>query len=330
MDKPRVSIIIPAYNEEKTLEACLDSMMQLDYPPTEREILVVDDGSTDATRDIVMEYEVNLLTAAHAGPSSARNIGIAHAAGDYIAFTDADCRVHPQWLNKLVTVLEANPEAAAVGGSQQAVPTDPALALATQKFLEMLGFLGGYTKGHRSLTAVEHNASCNAIYRKRCLMEIGGFLPGLFPGEDVELDYRMRKSGYHILYEPEAVVFHQRPRTFGAFFKMIFGYGKGSGGFLLRRYGLMRPFQLLFPLFVLLFAADVALMLGNVLLFTLFHAGLALSLFVYVLLKTRDFYQTVTVCILFVITLVAWNAGFVRGLFWTAPARTAHTFTEVT
>ncbi|MBN2381979.1 glycosyltransferase [bacterium] len=326
MTQPTVTIIIPVYNEEKIIGACLDALMALNFPKEAREIIIVDDGSTDRTREIVQHYEVTLLSTEHAGPSVARNLGIARANSEYIAVTDADCIVHQDWLTRLIRVLEDNPDAAAVGGAQQAVPDDPHLARCIQRFLEMLGFLGGYTKDYRTLTAVEHNASCNAMYRRQCLLEVGGFLPGLFPGEDVELDYRMRKCGYRILYDPEALVDHHRPRTYSDFFKMIMGYGKGSGGFLLRRHGLIRTFQLLFPLFLTLFIADIFILYHQPALLIVSHLILLIVLWLVILIRVRDLRAALTILILFVITLFAWSVGFIRGLFWTGPAEQYHRF----
>ncbi|MFC1851613.1 glycosyltransferase [candidate division CSSED10-310 bacterium] len=317
---PRVSIIIPVYNGETTLKACLDSLLNLDYPSSELDIILVDDGSSDSTPQIGKQFQVRLLTTAHEGPSTARNLGIKHAQGDFVAFTDADCIVDPQWIKELLTGFPDDETIASVGGCQRAVPDDPPFANRIQQLLELLDFLGGYTKGHQKITPVEHNPSCNVMYRKKCLFAVGGFLPGLFPGEDVELDYRLRRQGYTLLYQPEAIVYHHRPRTYRHFFRMIFGYGKGSGGFILRRYGLIRPFQLFFPLFLFLFLADFIMMLKSPIIFLIFHLILFLTLGVVIFGKVRHLDDTIHIMILFLLTLGAWNLGFLRGLFWTKPA----------
>ena len=98
---PRVSVVVASYNGERTLNACLNSLEELDYP--DFEVILVDDGSNDATPEIArlhpkaryLRHQKNL------GLSAARNTGIAAATGEIVAFTDSDCRADENWLNYL-------------------------------------------------------------------------------------------------------------------------------------------------------------------------------------------------------------------------------------
>ena len=96
----KISVIVPAYNVEKYLRRCLDSLVYQTYPYLE--ILVIDDGSTDGTRGIIEEYvsrfagKVFLYAQENAGQAAARNNGISYATGDYIGFVDADDFVSPR------------------------------------------------------------------------------------------------------------------------------------------------------------------------------------------------------------------------------------------
>lgn len=328
MTLPKVTIIIPAYNEENSIKACLESLIKLDYPESQREIIIVDDGSTDSTRSIIAPFDVVLTTTDHCGPSKARNIGIECATGQFIAFTDADCIVDQLWIKTLVDVLLANPTVASVGGKQKGYPNDPPFAKRVQHFLEMVGFLGGYTKDHHSLTEVDHNASCNTMYRKKCLIKVQGFRPGLFPGEDVDLDYRIRKAGYSILYEPSAIVYHQRPKKLSDYARMIYSYGKGSGGYLLKRFGLMRPLQLFFPFFLFLLVGEFALMLKNIALFVVFNAIIFLTTCYIIYIKIHDLRRISSTLLLLAVTVVMWNVGFIRGIFWKGPSISWQSFTS--
>ena len=106
---PLVSVIIPVYNAEAFLPAALDSVLAQDYP--HREILVVDDGSTDGSADVARDRgTVQLLQEANLGPAAARNLAIAAARGDLLAFLDADDRWLPRKLSTQVRHLQAHPE----------------------------------------------------------------------------------------------------------------------------------------------------------------------------------------------------------------------------
>lgn len=110
----RVSTIIPTYNNEATLAQAIDSALAQDFEG--QEIIVVNDGSTDATRSVIESYgqRIVALEQENAGPSAARNRAIDKAAGKYIAFLDADDVWLPGRLSKTVAALERNPQAALV------------------------------------------------------------------------------------------------------------------------------------------------------------------------------------------------------------------------
>ena len=96
---PRVSVVVCAYNAGDTLDDCLDSLGRLRYP--DFEVIVVNDGSSDATGDIARRYPVSLIEVPNGGLSAARNIGLSAATGEIVAYTDADVRVDPDWLTYL-------------------------------------------------------------------------------------------------------------------------------------------------------------------------------------------------------------------------------------
>ncbi len=100
--QPFISIIVPAYNAEETIRKCIDSLLRIDYP--NYEILIIDDGSIDKTREILSEYKnrIILIESRHSGPSKCRNIAAKRSKGDFLAFTDADCLVDKNWLGELM------------------------------------------------------------------------------------------------------------------------------------------------------------------------------------------------------------------------------------
>ncbi|MDY0128997.1 MAG: glycosyltransferase, partial [Methanosarcina vacuolata] len=97
MKYPFVSVVVGIRNEEKFIEECIESLLNLDYPRDSYEIIIVDGMSTDKTRDIVQKYPVKLLLNEKKNVAAARNLGVDNARGELVAFTDGDCKVDTQW-----------------------------------------------------------------------------------------------------------------------------------------------------------------------------------------------------------------------------------------
>ncbi len=103
--KKTISVIIPVYNEEKTIAGCLSSLQRQSLKA--REIIVIDDGSTDQTREVIRKFPVTLLSQTHLGPGAARNKGAREARGDILVFVDADMTFAPDFLEKLTAPIIA-------------------------------------------------------------------------------------------------------------------------------------------------------------------------------------------------------------------------------
>jgi glycosyltransferase involved in cell wall biosynthesis len=97
---PLVSIIIPVYNEEEYLDFCLSSLTNQSYP--KKEIIVIDDGSTDNSLKICKKYDAQILPQRHQGPGAARNLGVAHAKGEIIVLADADMKYEKKYIENLI------------------------------------------------------------------------------------------------------------------------------------------------------------------------------------------------------------------------------------
>lgn len=99
---PKISVIIAAYNEEKLLPRCLEALQKQSYPKEQFEVIVVDNGSKDKTKEIARRYGAHVYTYTDIqGCGASRKFGVLHAKGDIIAFTDADAAVFPDWLEKI-------------------------------------------------------------------------------------------------------------------------------------------------------------------------------------------------------------------------------------
>ena len=117
---PFFSVVIPTYRRPAALTACLGSLAALDYPRDRLEVIVVHDDRDCANRDPLSarfrgQLDLTELCQSHAGPAAARNAGARRARGDYLAFTDDDCLVAPDWLRSLASVLDTAPKSACAG-----------------------------------------------------------------------------------------------------------------------------------------------------------------------------------------------------------------------
>jgi len=253
MTPPAVAVIIPARNEAQHLGACLRSIAAQDWPRDRLEVLVIDDGSEDATAAIARAAGATVLRTAGVGPSRGRNLAARRTRAELCLFTDADCELAPDCVAALADALaNAGPTVASAGARQVAPATDPPYARQVQGFLESVGFVSDYARGGGATRATTHNPSCGALVRRDALLAVQGFREDLWPCEDLELDHRLRRRGHGLVYVPAAVVAHHRPASPAAFRRMMRGYGRGHAA-LVRLHGPTRLLHLM-PLATLLTA----------------------------------------------------------------------------
>ena len=309
---PLISIIIPAYNCEETIVRCVDSILRLTWK--NKEIIIIDDGSTDATPDILKKYGgvIHIIRTPNAGPSRARNIGVHDAKGEFIAFTDSDCIVAENWLDELFKGFVSQ-KTAGVGGDQQSPMDDSPFGKNIHAFMKSVGFVADYLKTQDKLIRTQHNPTCNVMYRKKVLLEAGLFDEALWPGEDVDIDLKITRLGYELYYNPGAIVWHYRPKDTSTFAGMMRRYGWAQA-YLVRKYGL---FRLIHYVPFLTTALTVGLIAIAIMKTGLFVKLLILVIFCVTLLftlKTKSFKSGVYFLFLFFILLYNWNLGFLNGI----------------
>lgn len=211
----RASVIIPAYNAEKTLQTCLDGLMQQAHIPDE--IIVVDDGSTDTTKTIAEAYSlVTLLCQKNQGPANARNTGAAHANGDVIVFLDSDCVPEKNWLNEMMQPFENEK----VVGVQGAYKTNQKSMVAQ---FDQADIEYRYERMKRA-KKLDWIGSYSAAYRRKIFLEEKGFDES-FPkasGEDAELSYRLAEKGFLLVFAPKAIVYHTHPEKLFHYLRVKF------------------------------------------------------------------------------------------------------------
>jgi O-antigen biosynthesis protein len=218
---PRVSVVVCAYNAERTMHACLASLEKLNYP--DYEVIVVNDGSKDRTLAISQDFPYcRIISQENKGLSVARNVGAEAATGEIIAYTDSDCVADPDWLNYLIGTMESRGLAAC--GGPNFSPTEDSLVP------EAVAVSPG-APCHVLLDdeIAEHIAGCNMAFRRDVLLGIGGFDPIFHAaGDDVDICWRLQDAGYQIGYSASGFVWHFRRNTVRAYIGQQKGYGKAE------------------------------------------------------------------------------------------------------
>ena len=207
MKKVRFSVIIPAYNAESTLAACLKALDSQSMPREDYEVIVVDDGSTDGTSRIAKRFNINFIFQKNQGPAVARNRGANAAVGDIILFTDSDCVSDHNWIQEMVRPFN-NPDIIGVKGAYKTRQTSLAARFAQAEFEDRYDLLQKYHY-------IDMIDTYSAAFQKDVFLKIGGFDEG-FPvanNEDTDLSYRLVASGYKLIFNPRAFVYHTHPDT---------------------------------------------------------------------------------------------------------------------
>ena len=217
---PRISVVVCSYNGARTIRDCFEGLARLDYPDVE--VIVVNDGSTDATPNIAAEYDVLLINQENRGLSAARNRGLEAATGEIVAYIDDDARPDPHWLRYLAATMVDGGFAAA-GGPNIAPPGDGWIADC------VANAPGGPVQVLLTDRIAEHVPGCNMAFRRDRLAAIGGFDPVFrAAGDDVDACWRIQAAGGVIGFSPAAVVWHHRRNSVRTYWKQQQGYGRAE------------------------------------------------------------------------------------------------------
>ena len=212
--------MVCSYNGGATIRDCLEGLRRLDYP--DFEIIVVNDGSTDATGAIAAEYDVRLISTENRGLSSARNTGLEAATGEIVAYTDDDARPDAHWL-KYIAHAFMTTDHAAMGGPNIPPADDPPLAEV------VANAPGGPLHVLLDDQLAEHVPGCNIAFRRQALLAIGGFDPVYrAAGDDVDACWRIQQQGWTIGFHAGAMVWHHRRASIRMYWKQQQGYGKAE------------------------------------------------------------------------------------------------------
>jgi len=229
-----VSVVITTYNRRELLRKCLAALRVQTFPHDRFEIIVVDDGSTDGTEELMRDVVkrsggwLRYFHQENSGLAAARNLGISKTRGTIVAFLDDDCIPTRNWVYEISRMYE-DPRVAGTGGTIRAVP--PKTLVSTYLAHIRLNETPGMS-GEKVIFLIGGNAS----YRRDVLALMKGF-DELFvfnAGEDVDLGLRLTKQGFMLRYNPDAIVYHNHKQTLRGFLKTFYSYGKGTSLYMIR------------------------------------------------------------------------------------------------
>lgn len=223
------SVIVPAYNAQKSLPRLLDSLICQSYK--DFEVVIIDDCSKDSTSKVVQSFPYRLIKLAeNHGPAYCRNLGSKNAHGEILVFTDSDCRVDRHWLNNIEKHFSQN-DIDAIMGRLVIIPST-----LLGDSISALGFPAGGSLGFEKIWRVNKDgftdslSSCNCAIKRDIFLNVGGFdetfpFPG---GEDSLLAYSLRKSNYRIKYCQDIIAYHEARDSFRDFIEWQFKRGVSS------------------------------------------------------------------------------------------------------
>lgn len=213
MSQPLVSIIIPTYNDNTTIERCITSMIRQSWERVE--VLVADDGSTDGTWETLQKLQLEYSNVRafrlpqRRGAAAARNQCFREAQGDILALIDGDMWAPPEWLPTLIAPLLSD-EADVTGGPDLVPPSAPLVSRCIGYSMDSLLTNAGLRRGDSKLVTYLPGTGNMAI--KRDFLELSGGFDEQFhdTGEDKEWLHRVREAGARCLYLPQALAWHER------------------------------------------------------------------------------------------------------------------------
>lgn len=216
---PKVAMVVPCWNEGTTVRGTVESLLALDYPADKLEIVLVNDGSTDNTKDVMNEYaghpQVTVIHKENGGKHTAINLGTEHAKdAELIGCLDADSFVAPDAMREIISCFD-DPKVAAATPAMSV--HEPRSMLERMQHAE---FVLGIALRHilAAVNGLYVTPGPFSLYRRSVLVELGGFRYG-HQTEDMEMALRIQKAGYAIDSAPKARVYTKAPKSVPALVK---------------------------------------------------------------------------------------------------------------
>jgi len=262
--EPFFSIVVPLLNEGPYIEGLVRSLLDLDYPDERYEIIMVDGGSTDRTLEILERVDTGRRIRVLKNPGrtapAALNVAIAGAGGEIITRVDAHSRVAPDYLRRIVAVMEETGESV-VGGPVMMEADTPFRRALVEALYSPVG-VGSVP--YRTLRERKHVETLQTgSFRREVLERVGPFDESLAVVEDLDMNTRIRKAGYRLLLDP-SIRFWYFPRpNLRALWKQIFTVGRVKAWILGKHPEIFKPKYVLPSVFVVAVAGSVAALLAG-------------------------------------------------------------------
>jgi GT2 family glycosyltransferase len=323
---PTVSFIMPVLNEEKTIKNCLDSLFSLDYPEEKIQIVIAKGPSIDNTNIILQEYadkknNIILLENPTGNTAIGRNICIEHATGEILMNYSGHVIAEKNLLRELAVRLQNLPaDVVAVGCSN--------LSPGKQNFVgevsgaAFLSLMGGRSYFSQNAVFSEERYTDHlsfSCYRKEVVEKVGGFDPVFWCGQDYELDIRLRKAGYKILYTPKTKVYHFKRDSIRSLWRQMYRYGIARAKMVKKHPDTLKFFHLLGPAFILggiLIVLLTALSLLPLWVIPCLIVAYLLMSMISTLQITRKPSVVVSSVLFYFLIHVGYGAGFLRGIIY--------------
>jgi len=200
---PYLSVIVPTKNDSKYIDGCLQSLFQQTFK--EYEVIVVDGHSDDDTVEKARKYPAQIFFENIGSRGGACNVGAENAQGEVLVFTDADCILPSDWLEKIAKCFRSTPELGALGGLDLNAKDDTLIAKSKGVIM-----IFRRTRAKEDMAAAYKIKGCNSAYRKNLFRMVGGFDSSLKYSEDSELHGRLLHRGARLLFDPDIYVWHFR------------------------------------------------------------------------------------------------------------------------
>ena len=234
MKEFNATIIIPTLNEEKFIAPCIESIVNQSFPIEKMDIMVIDGGSIDKTKDIVEQYikkypNIRFINNPKQIQSVAFNIGVQNSSAPWIIRLDAHALYHPDYVKKCIEYLESDGSIGNVGGVWDIKPQNTSLQATANSIVNQVRFGIGGASFRVGAEAGEVDTVPFGAFPRKVIEEVGGMREDLPRGEDNEINSRIKKAGYKIFLDPSIVSTYFARPTILASVKQMYKNGLSIG-----------------------------------------------------------------------------------------------------